>query len=246
MHAYQFYIPMDKILEGTFDLEGDEFRHCCRVLRKTSGDSIDVFAGNGRRWSARIEKISNNRAACRIIAEYPPQTRLKPEITLGIGLLKNNLMDDVVISATALGVARIVPLHTTHSIKNKVNLERLEKLSLAALKQSGLAYLPQISKCLTLDEWFNLTAEILLKLTAEQHASFNLNRLQNLPLVEQVAVMIGPEGGFEENEIEKAQQFGFDKINIFPYRLRTELAVVTALAGIRTLTLKNHEAYNGN
>ena len=58
--------------------------------------------------------------------------------------------------------------------------------------------------------------------------------------------MIGPEGGFEENEIEEAQRFGFNKVNIFPYRLRTELAVVTALAGIRTLTLKNSEAYNGN
>ena len=246
MHAYQFYISMDKIQEGTFDLEGDEYRHCCRVLRKIRGDSIDVFAGNGRRWSARIEKISNNKAECRIMEEYLPQSRLKPEITLGVGLLKNNLMDDVIVSATALGVAGIMPLYTTHSIKNKINHERLEKLALSALKQSGLAFLPIISDCLTLDKWFNLTEEISLKLIAEQHASVNLNRIQQLPSVEQVALMIGPEGGFEKNEIEKAQRFDFNKINIFPYRLRTELAVVTALAGIRTLTLKNSEAYNGN
>lgn len=245
MHAYQFYISMEKIQEGTFHLEGDEYRHCCRVLRKIRGDSIDVFAGNGRRWSARIEKISNNKAECRIMEEYPPQSRLKPEIILGVGLLKNNLMDDVVVAATALGVAEIMPLYTTHSIKNKINHERLAKLALSALKQSGLAFLPIISDCLTLDKWFNLTEETPLKLIAEQHASANLNRIQQLQSVEHVALMIGPEGGFEENEIEKAQRFGFNKVNIFPYRLRTELAVVTALAGIRTLTLKN-EAYNGN
>lgn len=246
MHSYQFYILPEKISEGKFSLTGGEFRHCCRVLRKTVGSAIDVFDGNGRRWSARLESITKNSAECRVIEEYPLQARLKPEIILGIGLLKNNLLDEIVINATALGVAKIIPLRAVHAIKFNVNRERLTKLALSALKQSGIAYIPAISEAMSLSDWFDLISQTSCKLIAEQHSSVSLHRIEALQSADQIAVMIGPEGGFDETEIRPAEQAGFIKVNIFPYRLRTELAAVTALSAIRTLTAKYNEAKHGN
>jgi len=246
MHAYQFYISPQAVNDGCFCLEGDEFRHCCRVLRKTAGETIDIFDGKGRRWSARLESVGKNRAECRIIDEYPHQVLLQPEIRLGIGLIKSNLLDEIVVNATALGVTEIVPLLTIHSIKTGINRERLGKLALSALKQSGMARAPRISDPLTLNRWFDLCSDVPVKLITEQHESVSLNRISNLPAAKQVAIMIGPEGGFAENEIREANLNGFTTVNIFPYRLRTELAAVMALAGIRTLAAKYNEANHGN
>lgn len=246
MHVYQFFIAPETIHDGKFNLAGDEFRHCCRVLRKTAGGEIDIFDGQGRRWTARIESIGKESAECRITQEYPLQPRLKPAILLGVGILKSNLLDEIVVSATALGVAFIVPLSTIHSVKNRVNLQRLKKLSLAAMKQSGLAYTPQITNCQSLDAWIEMVSDVDLKMIAEQHDSVGLGQIKDLTAAGQVAVMIGPEGGFDETELRQAREAGFITINIFPYRLRTELAVVTALAGIRTLTANNYRVNHGN
>jgi len=246
MHAYQFYISPQAVNDGCFSLEGDEFRHCCRVLRKTAGETIDIFDGKGRRWSARLESVGKNRAECRIIDEYPFQAPVQPEIRLGIGLIKSNLLDEIVVNATALGVTEIVPLLTIHSIKTGVNRERLEKLALSALKQSGMARAPRISDPLTLDKWLDLCSDAPVKLITEQHESVSLERIKALPDARRVAVMIGPEGGFAESEIRGASLAGFAAVNIFPYRLRTELAAVMALAGIRTLAAKYNEVNYGN
>ncbi|MFH1213328.1 MAG: RsmE family RNA methyltransferase [Candidatus Neomarinimicrobiota bacterium] len=245
MHTYQFYIPSERIIDGQFFLEGDEFRHCCRVLRKNAGEKIDIFNGYGRRWSAQIDSIDRNQAKCRILDEYPPQPRLQPEIILGVGLLKSNLIDEIVVNATALGVTDVVPLLSVHAVKNKINRARLQKLTVTALKQSGLAWISRIHECLSLAEWFDLVRPVPLKMIAEQFDSLALNRVASLASASQVAVMIGPEGGFSESEMEQARQVGFTAVNIFPYRLRTELAATVAIAGIRSLTLAR-EAYSGN
>ena len=236
MHAYQFYSAPEKELPGELlVLEDDEFRHCCRVLRKTIGDEIDVFDGQGRRWTARIEAMGKASAECKIIKECAPQPRLKPSLLLGVGILKTNQIDEIVVNATALEASVIAFLPTVHSIKNRINKPRLEKLALTAAKQSGQAYLPQIL-ALSMAEWLQLNSAVELKLIAEQQDSVTLNQIKNIKTAGQVAVMIGPEGGFDSAEIQQARQAGFIKVNIFPYRLRTELAAVTSLAAIRTLT----------
>jgi 16S rRNA (uracil1498-N3)-methyltransferase len=154
MHAYQFYIPAEKVSEGRFNLEDAEFRHCCRVLRKHAGDTIDIFDGQGRRWSARIETITKTNATCQVLTEYPLQPPLNPALMLGVGLLKSSQIEELVLNATALNVSLIAFLRTLHSVKNSINRPRLEKLSLSAVKQSGQAYLPQILSLSWI--WFQL------------------------------------------------------------------------------------------
>jgi len=246
MHAYQFYIaPVEGQRSPQFILKDTEFRHCCRVLRKTTGDEIDVFDGVGHRWTAQIESIDKTCAECRIIKEFPPQLRLKPGLILGIGILKSNLIDEIVVNATALETNVIAFLHTVHSVKNQINKPRLEKLALTAAKQSGQAYLPQIL-ALSMSEWFQFSSDVELKLIDERYDSVILSQIENLNKVHKIAVMIGPEGGFDESELRQARETGFEKVNIFSYRLRTELAAVMALAGLRTLTANKNEAQHGN
>ena len=233
MHRYFFYISPGKIQNDTAILEGDEFRHCIHVLRKKTGDEILLFNGRGEVFTATIDVIFKKYCECLIISTEKINKPILTDIVLAFGLIKSKALDLLIREASALGVSQFVPLLTQHSVKQGFNSDRMQKIAIESLKQSGNFYLPEIHEPVELPDWLNMAANVPVKLVAEQDHSISLQTaLKKQNGHKTVAILIGPEGGLHSDEIESAVAKGFTPVSIHPYRLRTELAAIVAIASI--------------
>lgn len=236
MHDFQFYIPPEKVRNKLVTFDGEEYRHCCRVLRKNRGDVVKVFDGYGFHYNVRILNIYKSYAEGEIIKSYPKEKSVFPEVILGVGAVKNSALDTIVSQVSSLGVAHFYSLLTRHSVKRGFKKERFERIAIESVKQCGSAYLPKIHDKVGFDNWLNITQDEKLKLIAEQGSSMSLLKVMDeMKNIDKVAVMIGPEGGFSDDEIKTAKGNGFIPVNISKRRLRTELAVIVLLANIYSL-----------
>ncbi len=235
MHDYRFFTSAGNINGDIVSLFDAEYKHCCRVLRHSIGDEIDVFDGSGKLYTARIIEIGKNRVDAKIMKTTAPEKRTQLTIHLAVGFVKSKAMDLIVEQATALGIHSFYPVETNHSFKKNFNLERYRKKALEAVKQSGGLHLPLVSDVMTYEEWLKEMHDVDTKLIGYQHGELSLNAIELKPDSE-IALVIGPEGGFAPKEIDKARELGFQAVNLYAGRLRTELAVITALAGLHTLT----------
>lgn len=233
MHDFQFYIPPEKINDNFVTINGEEYGHCFRVLRKNCGDVIKIFDGYGFHYDVRILNIYENYAEGKIVKSYPKEKSIFPKLILGVGTLKNSALNMVVSQVSSLGVAHFYPLLTRHSVKRRFKKERFEKIAIESVKQCGSAYLPEIHDQINFDNWLDVTRNIKSKLIAGKNSSVSLlSVVEEVKNIDEIAVMVGPEGGFNSDEIKTAEANGFISVNISERRLRTELAVVVMLANI--------------
>jgi len=236
MHQYSFYVSPDKIDESTAILMGDDFRHCIQVLRNKIGDEVTLIDGRGNIFHSIIQEITKAACTCRIISRETHTRDLETEIILGFGLVKTKALELMIRDATALGVTKIVPLQTAHSIKQSINTDRAYKIAVESIKQSGNYYLPKIEKPQSLADWFKGLNSNAVKIVCEQEGSGKLSELlSDNDSIKSIAVVVGPEGGLRDDELKMAFNAGFVSINLNPFRLRTELAVVAAISSICSL-----------
>ena len=234
MHDYHFFSSGENFTKEHVTLTDDEFKHCCRVLRYKVGDEISVFDGSGKLFTARIVDIGKNVARAKILETVENNSYNSLKIHLAVGLVKSKALDLIIDQATSLGIHSFYPVETENSVKKSFNLTRYRKKCLESLKQSGRLLLPDIFDIYSfselLDEFMNMDTKML----CYQHSQ---NKLFDMKIenTAELLIFIGPEGGFSEKEITAAQNAGFKTVNLFDGRLRTELAVTTALAGIHTL-----------
>ncbi|MCK4716929.1 MAG: 16S rRNA (uracil(1498)-N(3))-methyltransferase [Candidatus Marinimicrobia bacterium] len=233
MHRYFFYISPDKIHDNTAILKGDEFRHCIYVLRKKTGDEISLFNGRGEVFTAIIDRIAKKYCEYRIISTEKIKKPISTDIILAFGLIKSKALDLLIREASALGVSQFVPLLTQHSVKQGFNSDRMQKIAIESLKQSGSFYLPEIHEPVEFSDWLDMAANVPVKLVAEQDHSISLQTALKKQIDHKtVAILIGPEGGLHSDEVEFAVAKGFIPVSIHPYRLRTELAAIVAITRI--------------
>jgi len=230
MHQYYFYVNPDHILNDRVLLENDEFRHCVQVLRHKVGDRIWLFNGQGVVYSAEILKIAKIFAECRILSTQLRQNPIPIEISVAFSLLKSKALDLLIRELTSLGVRHFVPLITNHSIKQNFNLDRIQKIALEALKQSGNLFLPSFQRPVKISQWLKNLIPVQVKLIAEQGNAIPIKKaLMNYSNINSVVILIGPEGGFHPEEVALAIDKNFIPVTIHPYRLRSELAAITAV-----------------
>lgn len=237
MHRYFFYVSPGKIQDDTAILKGDEFRHCIHVLRKKTGEEISLFNGRGEVLTAIIDQIAKKHCECRIISNKKIKKPVSTDIILAFGLIKSKALDLLIREASALGVSQFVPLLTQHSVKQGFNSDRMQKIAIESLKQSGSFYLPEIHEPVELPDWLDMAANVPVKLVAEQDHSISIQTALSKQIDRKtVAILIGPEGGLHSDEIESAVAKGFTPVSIHPHRLRTELAAMVAIASIYAYT----------
>jgi len=230
MHQYYFYVNPDHILADLAVLENDEFRHCVQILRHKVGDRILLFNGKGMVYSAEILKVAKNSAECQILSTQSLNNPILTEISIAFGLLKSKALDLLIRELTSLGVRHFIPLLTNHSIKQNFNYDRIQKIALEALKQSGNLFLPSIQPPIEIDQWLKQLFPIQVKLIAEQNNAIPIKKaLINYSHISSVVILIGPEGGFHPEEVALALDQGFIPVFVHPYRLRSELAAITAV-----------------
>ncbi len=228
----RIYFPSDLTLNATYELDSDNATHLIRVLRLTNGDPIDVFDGNGNEYSAVLCDVQKKSASFHVneLNRQEPQQALS--LHLGQVVSKGDRMDFTIQKATELGITDITPLWSERC-EVRLKGDRLEKkmvhwqnIAISACQQSGRCKIPVIHPPMDYLDWAkNTNADIRLLLHPHQQ--------QPLSQYEQphsVALLIGPEGGFSEDEVEYAINTGFTGLRLGPRILRTETASLAALS----------------
>jgi 16S rRNA (uracil1498-N3)-methyltransferase len=230
-----FYLPPAAWTESPF-LEGDEAKHLAQVLRVQPGKWITVFDGVGNRAEAKVLSVSKQRVDLMLdLAESRP-TPL-PGITLGQAIPKGKNMDWIVQKAVELGVSRIQPLVTRHTIASPGDnkADKWRRTALEACKQCGQDNIPVIEDPLPFADWIAKPQETELQLIAslsENPMNFR-DILQSHPDLRSVTITIGPEGDFSPEETESALTAGFIPVSLGELVLRVETATMLCLSAIR-------------
>ncbi len=226
---YQREIP-----KGIHHLNEDESRHAVKVLRMKAGDPLLITDGLGIFYDAVIA-LADSRACSFTITEQRVSTALPYSISLAIAPTKNiDRTEWFVEKAVELGIEQIHFIRCKNSERKTVNIERIQKIIVSAMKQSGQAWLPVCSEIKPYPEILSVSADQKFICYVD---SLNPDQLKSLAKPSQkYLVLIGPEGDFQKEELEQAIQHGFQKVSLGANRLRTETA---ALAACHTLNLIN-------
>jgi 16S rRNA (uracil1498-N3)-methyltransferase len=243
-----FYAPLNQIFGNHVRISGRELHHLVNVVRLRKGDEITVLDGVGGAYKVVLESCGQDIAVGEIKNRYQAQPSLI-EVTLFVGLPKINKMDMIVQKATELGAYQVVPILCQYTVprlsaeRTQQRVARWRQIAIEASKQSRRQFFPVISDILNFDEALKLSLQsqvdlklILvapLPLAARQH-SITPNRLKDVlkqnAEARKVDIFIGPEGGFAENEVERALSAGAKSVSLGNNILRTETAAIAALS----------------
>lgn len=234
-----FFVSPQNIKDGHFGLAPEESAHLARVLRKKAGDEVRLFDGVDRSYRGLLEIVTPERVSGRIVAELP-HSDASYFLRLFQGIPKGDTFEWIIEKATELGVAEIVPLQTLRSVarvpdsRAAAKQVRWKKIARAAAAQCGRADVPVISEPLHFDEalkraepsdlfliaWEGEETKTMKSALSFAPDAFGKNG--RMPTV--INVMIGPEGGFDPSEVDRARARGAIPVSLGPRILRTETA----------------------
>lgn len=231
MRSPRVYEPQPLIEGAELFLNDSAVQHLGRALRMRPGESVVLFDGDGNEHRAELLELSKRSVSVRVGESLARSVESPLKVELGQVLSRGERMDYAIQKATELGVDRIVPLF---SLRCEVKLpadrqqkrrQHWQQVAISACEQSGRTRVPEILLPQSLDNWVAQT-EAALKLVLHPDAATPLGQRQ---APDSVALLIGPEGGLEEAEIERARAAGFESLQLGPRVLRTETAPVAAL-----------------
>lgn len=219
-------------------LEAEPSRHLYQVLRLKPGAPLYLFDGSGRDFAASISRSGKAGVEVSVQTGGAPEPPPPLVIRLLQGISKGERMDYVLQKAVELGVEELVPLFTEHTVvkldqaRTARRLEHWQRILIGACEQSGRSRLPRLEPPQALDR--QLEREPAgLRLVLDAAATTSLAALA--PPRPLVTLLVGPEGGLSEREIQNAQAAGFTPVRLGPRILRTETAPLAAIAAIQTL-----------
>lgn len=225
-----FYCPPEKISDGSVIIDGDEFNHLIHVMRKREGDRIRVVDGAGTAYDVHLVEVARRYAKGSVSATHRNHNEPPFNLTIAVGILKNpSRFDFLVEKVTELGARTIIPLLTKRTIPSHAKVDRWRKLALAAMKQCNRSVLPSVRDVLPLGELPDDPDAV--KLIAHESADPGAtlpSMIRGKPSA--VTIVIGPEGGFDDEEIAHLSALGYRPFSLGERRLRTETAAVVAAA----------------
>ena len=248
MTRRRFYAPPAAFSagSGTVKLSPEETRHLRDALRLRPGDEAFVFDGEGNEYFSVVTEVESKREAEALLEVRSQVVPARPEsplrLTLAVALLKGEKFDLVIQKATELGVARIMPVITARAdvrLRDEQDAAhraaRWQRLALEAAKQSGRARLPAVERPINFDSLLaSAPDESSLRLMFAERAGQGLRetlRESGAAQGSEAYALVGPEGGWEDEEIERAQADRWSVVTLGGRTLRAETAaiVVTAL-----------------
>lgn len=234
MRVPRFYVPQPFAVGQEFTLPDTTFRHAIQVLRLGVGEPLILFNGEGGEYLAQMSNISKRSASVLIDSFAAIDTESPIHLTLVQAVIKPDKMDFALQKAVELGVNTIQPLITHRSVirisKEQVDkkLQHWEGIVVAACEQSGRTRMPAVQAPLTLERWLETSCAGTRLILAPG----DFPRINALPadLPTPIALLIGPEGGFTDEEVEACIQAGAIPVSLGSRILRTETASLAALA----------------
>ena len=228
----QFFIKDSDIKDSKATINGDECYHLIKVRRAKLGDIIDIRTDSGRKFRAEIMSISTSYPEIRfkLFGEIEDDPKII-DITLYMALLKSGNFEFVIQKSAEIGVNRIVPVHTSRTVpeiggKIEDRHKRWNKIALNAAKQCLRYNVPSIEYASDFfDAVKNCSAAV--KLAGHPGARLELkNFLTQKDKPESVSILIGPEGGFSDSELDFASEHGWSIVNFGNTSLRAETAAI--------------------
>ena len=235
----QFYADPSWIRENKIFMQGSDVNHIRNVLRMKSGEDVRVNDGRGKTYLCCISSYEEQTAVLDILKELDSDTELPSRIILFQGLPKGDKMEWIVQKAVELGAYSIVPFAAKRSVvkldekKAAKKRARWQLIAKGAAEQSGRGIIPEVSTVRTFAEALGMAGDldvVLIPYELEEGMKETARVLENIECGQSVGIFIGPEGGFEEEEVERAKAAGAHAVTLGKRILRTETAGLTALS----------------
>lgn len=231
---------VENINDEKIILDGESARHIAKSLRMRVGDVICVTDGGGDDYGCQIEEITKDEVVLKVCYKQACESEPSCRVTIYQGVPKSSKMEDIIQKCVELGVCEIVPTLTKRCVSRpddkaagKKN-QRYQKIALEAAQQSGRGIVPKIENMKTLCQAI-AEDESDVKIVFYEGGGEKLADIVKLD-TESVSVFIGPEGGFEQEEVEQIEASGGVRATLGKRILRTQTAPVAALTAIMLLT----------
>ncbi len=233
-----FFVSPQCIAPPTISITGDLLIHIRDSLRIAIGETLWVGDGQGTRYCVEIIDVSKKTVSGRILDTIQEPLRRTPRLTLAQSLLKGEKMDWVIRKATELGVDELIPLESRHSVvqlkTDRVThqLCRWQRIALEAAQQSEQWHVPTIAQPESLASLLTQRAIGTVSLMLAERRNGTPLQTVVLPqdVIGSVLVVIGPEGGWSQEEVHMAEQAGVVPITLGQYILRAETAAIAAIS----------------
>ena len=222
-----FYLPNLKKESKSSEFSKEESKHIFKVLRKEVGDVISITNGENLFFDAKITSISKNN--CEVsIESFKVKDKLNYKLHIAISILKSNdRFEWFLEKASEIGISEITPIICERSERKFLNENRLQKVLVSAMKQSLKSHLPKLNPVVTLKEFYqnDFEEELFIAHCNDTNKDLLLNTLK--PKSNSI-ILIGPEGDFTKNEVEKAIDLKFKPVSLGESRFRAETAAIIA------------------
>ena len=237
---HRFFVKKQNILKDRITLSGEDVQHISKVLRLKCGDRIVLCDGEGTDYIAAIESMAKDSIGTVILEKEASKSEPDINVILYQGIPKSAKMDTIIQKCTEMGIKRIVPVSTARTVvrleseKDEMKkAERWAKIAEEAAKQSGRGIIPIIGMPVTLDQALMDAAGLdLVIIPYELEAGIPVKEVLSKNKVGSIGFFIGPEGGFEPVEVEKAKEMGAVPVTLGRRILRTETAGIAVLTSI--------------
>lgn len=237
---YRFYVSADQLAEKEVFISGGDVNHIKNVLRLEVGDWIVACDGNGTDYVSRIQSICSDEVVASIEKVQPTGTELPVRITLFQGMPKKDKLELIIQKAVELGACEIVPVMTKRTVvklseEKKINkrLERWQSIAYAAAKQCDRGIIPTVHKPVSYEEALAMADQLDYNVIPYE---LQTGMEEARKIVDQackqrsIGIFIGPEGGFEPEEVERAMTRNIHPMTLGKRILRTETAGMALLS----------------
>lgn len=237
----KFFVKSSNIVDDKIIIDDQNVNHIKNVLRLQVGDEIIINDRQGHDYKCIINAIEGSQIITHIDSVTACSSEPSTQVTLFQSLIKGEKMEWVIQKAVEIGVAKIVPLCTSRCVvkldspkKMTAKIERWNKIAEAAAKQSGRGIVPEVTYPMYFDEGLQYVKEnhILSIIPYEKEHEQGIRGVLQSTTSQEVGIFIGPEGGFTEEEVEKAIETHIHSVSLGSRILRSETASLVTLTNI--------------
>ncbi|RKD23990.1 hypothetical protein BEP19_06105 [Ammoniphilus oxalaticus] len=236
----RYFVDDSSIDSGQSEVRitGDDVSHISKVMRSSAGDHLICCNSQGACFLVEVKQIEKEQVVCEIVEELAEERELPISVWIAQSLPKGDKMEWVIQKGTELGAVQFIPFSSSRTIvqwdqkKEQRRIGRWMKIAKEAAEQSHRKRLPKVEAAHSWKQALGLAKQVDLALLAyenEQTTSL-YEKILTLPAGKTVLLMIGPEGGFSDQEVEEAIANGFQTISLGKRILRTETAALVGLA----------------
>ncbi len=241
---FKFFVNKEQIENNKITIIGEDVNHIKNVLRLNKNDKIEIANQNeGKSYECIIEEIEKEKVIVKIENEIKYTTESNLKITLFQGLPKFEKMEFIIEKSTELGISEITPVEMKRCVvkfdekTKQKKIERWQKIAEVAAKQSKRDIIPTVNSIINIKNIFKNFENYDIVLIANENEKINtlkneLTKIKKENNFKNIAVIVGPEGGIDENEIELLIENGAKSITLGKRILRTETAPIAIIANI--------------